>query len=195
FFERVGDAQFRPGLATAIRNNRDRTTDPAVVERFADADPSDTAALVEGLVGGFREHTSYDVPRYLAGSIEDNVIFGAHDVRQYFEEEVDFESLLEANGTVIFCWELVFRSMEALQAVPASDQTVPVAACYVSDSRHKHAFTGVLSAIRVDGELRLPMTFLDYTHTTLYDDIHATVILGEGLAAYNTGHRATDIYW
>lgn len=195
FFERVGDAQFRPGLATAIRSNRDRTTDPAVIERFADADPSDTAALVEGLVEGFREHTSYDVPRYLAGSIEDNVIFGTHDVRQYFEEDVDFESLLEADGTGIFCWELVFRSMEALHAVPASDQTVPVAACYVSDSRHKHAFTGVLSVIRVDGELRLPMTFLDYTHTTLYDDLHATAVLGEGLAAYNTGHRATDIYW
>lgn len=195
FFERFEGADLRPDLVAAIREDRDRTVDPAVVEEFADVGPADTAGVVEGLIAGFREHTSYDVPRYLAGSIEDNVLFGAYDLRQHFEDDVDFESLLEADGTGIFCWELVFRSIEALQALPPVEQTIPVAGCYVSDIRHKHAFTGVLGAIREDGELRFPMTFLDYTHSTLYDDLHATAILGEGLAAYNTGHRADEIYW
>jgi hypothetical protein len=193
FFERFEGTDARPDLVTSIRG--DRTIDPDVVERFAGADPADSPALVEGLVSGFREHTSYDVPRYIAGSIEDNVLFGAYDLRQYFEGDVDFEALLENDGTGIFCWELVFRSMEALQAVPTIDQTIPVATCYVSDIRHKHAFTGVVGAIRDDGELRLPTTFLDYTHSTLYDDVHATAFLGEGLAAYNDGHRADEIYW
>jgi hypothetical protein len=50
-------------------------------------------------------------------------------------------------------------------------------------------------AIRVGGELRFPMTFVDYTHTTLYDDVGLTGVLGEGLAAYDDGHRADEIYW
>lgn len=195
FFDRFEGADSRPDLVTAIRGDRDGTVDPAVVEKFADADPADPPALVEGLVGGFREYTSYDVPRYVAGSIEDNVVFGAVDLRQHYEGDVDFGSLLEAGETGIFCWELVFRSEEALQAVPAPKQSIPVAACYVSDVRHKHAFTGVLGAIREGGALRLPMTFLDYTHSTLYDDLHATAILGKGLAAYNDDHRADEIYW
>lgn len=195
FFERVGKANARPEIVAAIRSARDRTTDPDVVERFAEADPTDVSELVDGLVEGFRRHTSYDVPRYLAGSIEDNVVFGAHDLRGYFEDDVGFESLIEADGTGIFCWELVFRSIEALHAVSPSEQTVPVAACYVSDRRHKHAYTGVISAIREDGELRFPMTFLDYTYSTLYDDLRLTSIRGEGLAAYDTGHRADEIYY
>ena len=195
FFDRFEGADSRPDLVTAIRGDRDRIVDPATVERFADADPADPSALVEGLVEGFREYTSYDVPRYVAGSIEDNVVFGAVDLRQYYEGDVDFESLLDAGETGIFCWELVFRSEEALQAVPAPEQSVPIATCYVSDIRHKHAFTGIVGAIREDGILRLPMTFLDYTHSTLYDDLHATAILGKGLAAYNSDHRADEIYW
>jgi hypothetical protein len=195
FFGRFDGADARPGIVAAIRGDRDRTVDPDVVERFAGADPADPPALVEGLVAGFREHTSYDVPRYIAGSIEDNVLFGAYDLRQYFEGDVDFEALLENDGTGIFCWELVFRSMEALQALPPTEQAIPIATCYVSDVRHKHAFTGVLGAIREGGELRLPMTFLDYTHSTLYDDLHLTMLLGDGLAAYNSGHRADEIFW
>jgi hypothetical protein len=195
FFERFAEVDARPGIVAAIRGDRDRTIDPDVVERFAGADPADPPTLVEGLVSGFREHTSYDVPRYVAGSIEDNVLFGAYDLRQYFEGDVGFEALLESDDTGIFCWELVFRSMEALQSVSPVDQTIPIATCYVSDVRHKHAFTGVLGAIREDGELRLPTTFLDYTHSTLYDDFHLTALLGEGLAAYNSGHRADEIFW
>ena len=195
FFERIDGESTRPEAVTAVRSNWDRAVDPSVVERFSGASPSDPHAVVEGLVSGFRAHTNYDVPRYLAGSIEDNVILGAADLRRHFEDDVGFEALLESDGTGIFCWELVFRSIEALQAVSPKRQSPPIAACYVSDSRHKHAYTGVSSAIRVDGELRLPMTFLDYTYSTLYDDFRLRRLLGEGLAAYDERHRATDIYW
>lgn len=195
FFERLDEGVSRPEIVTAIRSNRDRSVDPTDVERFSRADPSEIRAVVDGLVAGFRDHTNYDVPRYLAGSVEDNVIFGAADLRQHFEDDVGFEALLESDGTGIFCWELVYRSIEALQAVRADRQSVPVAACYVTDGRHKHAYTGVMSAMRVEGELRLPMTFLDYTHSTLYDDVKLTGVLGEGLSAYDDGHRTTGIYW
>ena len=195
FFERIEGADTRPEIITAIRNNWDRDVDPAIVEEFTGAEPTDPAALIDGLTAGFREHTRYDIPRYLAGSVEDNVILGARDLRQHFEDDVGFEPLLEADTTGIVCWELVFRSIEALQAVRAEQQSVPVAACYVSDRRHKHAFTGILSAIREDGELRFPMTFVDYTYSTLYDDFRLTGVLGEGVAAYDDSHRADEIYW
>lgn len=195
FFERMADGESRPGVVTAVRTNWDRTVDPALVERFVGGDPADTVGVVDGLVEGFREHATYDVPRYLAGSVEDNVILGTADLRRYFEDETGFEALLGGGETGIFCWELVYRSIEALQAVPPERQSVPVAACYVIDDRHKHAFTGLLGAIRVDGDLRFPMTFLDYTHTTLYDDFRLTGVLGEGLDAYNDRHRAEDVYW
>jgi hypothetical protein len=195
FFDRMDGGEPRPEVVTAIRTNWDRTVDPGLVERFTGADPAEPAAVVEGLVGGFREHTHYDVPRYLAGSVEDNVILGAADLRQYFEDAVEFEALLESDGTGIFCWELVYRSIEALHAVSPPRQAVPIAACYVIDSRHKHAFTGLLGAIRTDDGLRFPMTFVDYTHTTMYDDFRLTGVLGEGLDAYDDRHRASDLYW
>jgi hypothetical protein len=195
FFERMAQTTARPDTVAALRGRWDRAVAPDVVESFADVSPRETEALVGGLVEGFREHTTYDVPRYLAGSIEDNVLFGTRDLRQYYEDDVDFRSLLEGERTGIFCWELVYRSIEAFHAVAPTAQTVPVAACYVSDHRHKHAFTGLVSAIREDGDLRLPMTFVDYTHTTMYDDFRMTGVLGEGLAAYNPSHRADDVYW
>jgi hypothetical protein len=195
FVERVAGAETRPDAVAAVRRRRDRTVAPDVVERFTGTDPADTQALVEGLMQGFREHGHYDVPRYLAGSVEDNVIFGAADLRAAFEDPVDFESLLEADSTGLFCWELVYRSIEAFQALAPWNQTVPLAAGYVRDTRHKHAFTALLTAIREDGELRLPMTFVDYTYSTLYDDLHVTGLRGEGIKAYDADHRADAVYW
>ena len=195
FFERAADGTAHPDAVAAVRSNWDRIVDPSVVETFAGVDPAETEALVGGLKRGFREHGRYDVPRYLAGSIEDNVIFGAADLRQHFEDPVDFESLLDGGTSGLFCWELVYRSIEAFQALPPWEQTIPMAACYVSDRRHKHAFTGLTTAI-VDGdELRLPTTFVDYTYSTLYDDLRIRRLRGEGVAAYDSGHRADEIYW
>jgi hypothetical protein len=39
------------------------------------------------------------------------------------------------------------------------------------------------------------MTFVDYTHSTLYDDFNARGLLGDGVEAYDDRHRATAIEW
>jgi hypothetical protein len=64
------------------------------------------------------------------------------------------------------------------------------------DDRHKHVYTALASAYIDDaGTTVLPVTFIDYTHTTLYSDLNATGVLGDGLDAYNDRHRATSIWW
>ncbi|PSP79908.1 hypothetical protein BRC88_07260 [Halobacteriales archaeon QS_4_69_225] len=195
FFERVAGADPRPEAVTAMRGRTDRRVDPDVVERFAGVSPRRPAATVDGLVDAFREHASYDIPRYLAGSVEDNVLLGAVDLRAPFEERTDLEGLLTDDDAGLFCYELTVRSMEALQAVAPHVQRAPVAAAYVRDARHKHVYTGVASAIREDGDLVVPMTFVDYTHSTVYDDLGVASVAGRGLAAYDDRHRATHVQW
>ncbi len=196
FFDRVRTAGARPDVVAALRPRGDRTVEPDVIERFAGVDPRRPEALTDAMVGAFREHASYDFTRYAAGSIEDNVIFGAADLRQHFEHDVSYDALLSGDPeTGLFCWEFAVRSMEALEAATPWVQRTPVATAYVRDARHKHAYTGVASAVREDGDLVVPMTFVDYTHSTLYHDLHATELLGRGLAAYDDRHRATHVYW
>ncbi len=195
FFERVADAEPRPEAVTALRGQTDRQVDPDVVEQFAGVSPRRPAALADALVGAFREHASYDIPRYVAGSVEDNVLLGAADLRSPLEGPVNFEAMLAGDDAGLFCYEFAIRSMEALQAVAPHVQRTPVAAAYVRDARHKHVYTGVASAVRENGDLVVPMTFLDYTHSTLYDDLGATPVAGRGLAAYDDRHRATHVRW
>ena len=196
FFDRVRAADARPDVLAAVRGRGDRTVPPATVERFAGTPPSEPEPLADALVGAFREQAAYDVPRYVAGAIEDNVIFGAADLRGHLGSDVTFEAMLSSEGdTRLFCREFALRSMEALQAAAPWHQHLPVAAAYVRDARHKHVYTGVASAIRTDGDLVVPMTFLDYTHSTLYDDVNVTGLTGRGLAAYDDRHRVTHVYW
>lgn len=193
FFERVRDAEARPftvGLARGESSGADR----AVVAAFTGADPTDPEAVVEGLAAGFREYSGYDLERYVAGSVQDNVVFGLADLRQYFESEVDFRTVMEAD-VGMFCYEFTNRSIEALHAVEAVEQRPPVVAGSVLDRRHKHMYTAVASAIREDGDLVVPVTFVDYTHSTLYDDLNLRGVMGEGVEAYDERHRATKIYW
>lgn len=209
FFETVADGESRPHTVSALRGFR--TADPDVVEEFTGADPREPEAVIEGLVEGFRTQTSYDVTRYVAGSVEDNVLFGRRDLRQHFESETDFEAMLAGEDTGLFCNELVRRSVEALQSVPPTEQATPVLGGYVNDQRHKHIYTVVASVIRTRestgddterstadadrGDLVVPVTFVDYTHTTLDDDLRLRWLLGERLDAYDDRHRATFIAW
>ncbi|RBI64564.1 hypothetical protein DMJ13_08830 [halophilic archaeon] len=195
FFDRVRDADDRPFTVQAVRGNRFADVPPETVESFTGASPKRPEAVVEGLVGGFRDRTSYDVPRYVAGSVEDNVIFGATDLRKYFRSPTTFDAIESGDDTGMFCYEFTWRSVEALHALPAHRQRTPVVGAKVFDDRHKHVYTGVASVVRRDGDLVVPMTFVDYTHTTLYDDLNARGLLGEGLRAYDDRHRATAIYW
>ena len=194
FFTTLSEGTPRPYTVQALRGRR--SADPAVVERFADADPTAPEAVVDGLVDGFREHTGYDYQRYVAGSVEDNVIFGTHDLRKYFESETDFDAIASGEDSGLFCNELTRRSVDALQAVPAPDQQVPVVAGYVHNERHKHVYTIVASAIRDENdELLIPVTFLDYTDSTQHDDLRLRWLLGEGVDAYHARQRATRIRW
>jgi hypothetical protein len=80
----------------------------------------------------------------------------------------------------------------------------------VTDARHKHVYTGLATVVREDeggadggeggdenaaGDLVVPMTFLDYMHSTQYDDLHLRGVLGEGVNAYDRRHRTDDVYW
>ncbi|WP_312910923.1 hypothetical protein [Natronosalvus caseinilyticus] len=193
FFDFVRDHEASPYTVAALRGYR--TADPDRIEAFSGADPADPEAVAEGLVDGFREYSSYDIPRYVAGSVEDNVIFGAYDLRQHFESGTDYEAIVDGENTGLFCFELTRRSVDALQAVHPLEQTVPVVGGYVRDTRHKHVYTILASVVDVDGETVIPVTFLDYTHSTAYDDLRVRWVMGEGLDAYDRRHRATSIDW
>ena len=195
FFDRIAASTSRPYTADLLRGRRYRTADPATVERFTDVSPTDPRALLEGFVPAFRRWTSYDVPRYVAGSVEDNVLFSRVELRRHFQPEATFEAIMAADGVGLFCWEFTFLANEALHSLPAHEQQIPLLGCWVRDRRHKHIYNAFASVIRADGELVIPVSFVDYTHTTLYDDLSLTWLLGEGFDAYDTSHRADELYW
>ena len=195
FLERVASAEPRPFTVDALRGPVFDSPDAEFVGEFADVDPRDAGGLIQGLTDGFREYSYYDIPRYAAGSVEDNILLGAVDLRKYFESPTDFHALANGENSGLFCTELVNRSVEAFHAVPATEQSPPIVAGCVYDQRHKHSYTILASAIRDDGELVIPATFVDYTHSTLYDDLHLRWLLGEGVEAYNDRHRVTEIFW
>jgi hypothetical protein len=172
------------------------------VGEFTAADPTDPEAVVRGLVGAFREKTDYDVPRYLAGAVQFNLAMNTVDLREPFADPVDWPALTDGESTGLFCNEYAKRSVEALHAADPRTQTPPTAGALVYDTRHRHVYTMAASVVREGtddgegvGELAVPATFLDYMHSTLYDDFGLTGVLGEGLEAYDRRHRATGIGW
>lgn len=193
FFDRLEAVETRPFTVEALRDPRWTGVDPTVVETFTGVDPGDTWTVVEGLAEGFREHTHYDAARYVAGSIEDHVIFGAADLREYFESPTSFGALERGEDSGLFCWDFTHRSIEALQAVPAHRQTVPTFGLEIYDSRHGHVYTAIGSVHREGDGLTVPMTFVDYARSTRNEDLHARWLLGEGIDAYNRRHRATGV--
>jgi len=195
FFDRLEGTTTRPYTVEAVRGTPTGAADPSLVESFADASPRRPQTLLYGLVEGFREHSSYDIPRYAAGSVEDNVLQGRVDLRKHFESPATYEALVADENSGLFCSELTRRAIEGFHASPAFEQTPPVVSAYVHDRRHKHAYLGLASLFREAGELTLGMTFVDYMHSTLYDDLRLTGVLGDGIDAYGDRHRATDVYW
>jgi hypothetical protein len=195
FFARLDETSLRPLATAALRGGVTEPTSPEIVTQFSGVSPTDGEGLITGLKDGFREYGYYDVPRYIAGSVQDNVIQGARDLRAPFEGPTDFETLVENERTGLFCYELTYRAIEALHSVPAIEQNPPLASFWVRDRRHKHVYNGIASVLRDDGDLRVPVTFLDYTDSTLYNDLRMRWITGEGLCAYDTGHRADEIHW
>ncbi|WP_049970488.1 hypothetical protein [Haladaptatus cibarius] len=195
FFRRVRGTETRPFTVEALRGDRYQHVEPSVIVSFSGASPEQPKAVLEGLVDGFRDETYYDIPRYLAGSVEDNILFGSVDLRKHFRTPTEYDAMKAGETAGMFCYEFTWRSVEALHSVPAHQQDVPIAGTKVFDERHKHVYTGVASAFEEAGELVIPMTFVDYTHSTLYDDLRLRWLLGEGMEGYDKRHRATDIYW
>jgi hypothetical protein len=170
-------------------------TDPETVASFTGVHPREPVEMAPALAEAFREETYYDLPRYAAGSVEDNVIMGTADLRQYFESPTSFEALAEGRTQGMFCYEFTFRSAAAFHAAPVTEQSPPVAASKAVDDRHKHVYTALATVTRQDGEVVVPTTFVDYTHTTLYDDLKLRGVLGEGLDGYTSRHRITGLPW
>jgi len=194
FFDRIDGVNHRPAITGAMRGSVAEPVSPATVTGFAKVDPADPEALAYGLVEAFREHGSYDLARYVGGSIQDNVLMGRVNLRAPFEEPTDLDSLADSGHTGLFCWELTYRAIEAFHATRAVEQRRPVVAFWVRDRRHKHVYNGLATAF-LDGELTVAVTFLDYTHSTLYHDLRLTGVTGEGLAAYDEWHRADEVHW
>lgn len=193
-WERLDGTQARPFTVGAVRGPRYRTPEPGVVEEFVGADPARTSALGEELATAFRERTSYDVPRYLAGAVYFNLLFRTVDARAPFRSDVSMEAIAEDGGD-LFCQEYAWRSIEAFHAVPAHRQSHPVLGGEVIDSRHKHVYTVLGGVVREDDRLVVVATFLDYMHSTLYDDFALRGVLGDGVDAFGERHRATDVVW
>lgn len=195
FLDRLAGTTSRALATEALRGRVLEPVEPAVVERFAGIPPADGAGLLSGLKRGFREHGYYDVPRYVGGSIQDNVLRGTIDLRAPFEGPTDLETLIEDERTGLFCGELTVRTIEAVHSVSATEQDPPLAAFWVRDRRHKHAYNGLASVVRDGSSLRVPVTFVDYTDSTLYGDLRLRRLAGEGLCAYDRRHRADGVGW
>ncbi len=196
FFDHVqrDDAQPRPYTVGALRGHIDGV-DPALIEEFAGVSPTDPDALVDGLADGFREFSTYDVPRYIAGSVEDNILFGRADLRSRLESPADFEALLEGETDGLYCTEMTVRTIEAAHTASPLEQSVPVFAGYVRDFRHSHFYGALASVTRVEGELVIPVTFVDYMYATLADDFSTTRLVDPTPSAYDGYHRADEILW
>jgi hypothetical protein len=193
-FERARAGEPRP-YTTGLLRGGSLGADQSLVAAFVQADITDPQAVIHGLASAFRRKTDYDLPRYLAGAIQFNVMMNTVSLREPFEEPVDWAALTDDTTTGMFCNEYAKRSVEALHATAPREQTPPTAGALVYDTRHRHVYTLAASVIREDGELVIPTTFLDYMHATLYDDVGVTVMMGDGLEAYDQRHRATNIGW
>lgn len=190
----VAEGTPRP-VATGLLRAGYTDGDPETVAAFTGADPTDPVATAYALAGAFRETTYYDVPRYVAGAIQFNVLLDTVEIRKYLRSDTSFEALVEGRTDGMFCQELTHRSIEAFHAPSVLAQSPPVASVIAFDPRHRHNYTAVASVTRRDGELVAPIAFLDYTHSTLYDDLNLRGVLGEGLEAYNSRHRARELAW
>jgi hypothetical protein len=194
FRETVAHGTPRP-LVTGLMRARHTDGDPGTVADFTGVPATDPVDTAYALAEAFRETTYYDIPRYVAGSIQFNVLMDTVELRPYLRSDTSFEALAEGRTRGMFCQELAQRSIEAFHAPSVFAQSPPVAATVAYDPRHRHNYTALASFTRRDGRLVAPIAFLDYTHSTLYDDLNLRGVLGEGLEGYNSRHRARELTW
>ena len=196
FFESLAGSATRPHTVEAIRGSRYPSADPEAVEAFVGHSARQSEDVVVGLVEAFREHSHYDVMRYLAGAVDDNLLPIEAGLRNRFVPDASFEAFVERQESVgLFCGEYTILARRAVQSVPASVQSPPLRGMLVHDRRHKHVYNAFASVQMTSSGLDIPVTFVDYMDTTLYDDLGLTGVLGSGFDAYDSWHRADVIMW
>lgn len=194
FFNRLEAVELRPLTVATLRGERFRKPSTETIRRFSGVDPYVTTRLLSGLAAGFRSRTFFDVPRYVAGVVETYLVFESVPLQSRFEEPTTIEAIMK-RPSGLYCAEYALRSVEAFHAVPPHRQTVPVFGGIVVDDRHNHAYTALGSVVRESDSLRVPMTFLDYFYSTLFDTLGVARVTGDGFGAYDEFHRATSIHY
>ncbi|MFB6283990.1 MAG: hypothetical protein ABEK59_08685 [Halobacteria archaeon] len=181
--------------ATGVLRNKSHVDKKPQITEFSGAQPSDPENFLYSLSDSFQENATYDVHRYVAGSITYHVLMNKYDVRDLLEHDVDYEALNDNEQTAMFCYEFTNRSIEGLHSASPRKQDPPVFAGSVSDRRHKHVYTVVASLVTDGRDVEIPLTFVDYTYKTLYDGVGMDDLLGKDINGYDDHHRITDIYW
>lgn len=192
FFERIDAARPRPFTVAALRGDEYDPPKPETLREFAGSGPGDPASLVTGLAAGFRDHAHFDVARWVVLNTEDHVLLNTVPLSQFVSDPTGFEELT-SGSTGLYCWGYTLRSIEAFHAAPPHEQSPPVFGAVVTDDRHNHMYTGLASVVRDGDSLVAPMTFIDYSHSTMYDSYGLRWALGPGVDAYNEHHRASGI--
>ena len=194
FFDRLRESNHRQFTVGALRGRRFRRPSVRTIRQFTGTDPANTERLVSGLAAGFRSATHFDVSRYLAGVIEQYLLFGVVPLQSKVRQPTTFEAI--GNGSAgLYCAEYALRSIEAFHTVPPHRQSIPVFGGIVVDRRHNHAYTALGSVVRDGDILRIPMTVLDFFYSTLFDTLGLEWALGSAVNAYDEFHRATAIHY
>ncbi len=195
FFEWIDQRQSRPTLLGLLRRQHAVRPDRSLIDEFTGIDPGNGKTLLGGLAEAFAESTTYDIPRYAAGSVQDNLLPVDVDLRGPFRPDIGFEQLVDADGIGLFCGEYTLLTNRALRSVPPADQSPPLRGLTVYNDRHKHVYNGVISVVESENGLVIPVTFVDYTFTTLRATVGLDNIAPGEKNAYGTGHRADRINW
>lgn len=195
FFSRVSEGTTRPYTALAFRGSSRSTPHHTVIREFAAVEPTAVKELIDGLADGFRHYTRYNAERYIARSIQSNLLFNTVSLDSPFTHQTAFEEIMDDPKTPFLCWDFTERSIEAFHAVSPVRQDVPIIAGRVDDARHGHVYTALATVLRQDSSLRIPVTFLDYRNAILFDSGPLSLVFDPDVGAFDARHRATRIRW
>lgn len=143
----------------------------------------------------FSERITYDIPRFITGAIDDNIFRRRTELRKRFSTETGLPAMYEGTHARLLCDEIASIAQTILHLTAVDRQRPPLSVSVVHDYRHKHLFNGISTVQRTDRGLSIPTTFVDYTYVTLITDLRLRWLLGDGLDAFDTRHRADNISW
>lgn len=207
---RRGEARFHPvrfdQFSRAVGRERPRPVTTGLLRApHASADPDDVWGFLGGRVDSptellrrlterFRETTAYDLGRF-AGNAVENRLPGDHPRRPL--EASSFSALESDAVDGLLCWDYTRRAAEAVHAVPVADGAPAAAAAPARDHRHGHVFLALAAVSRGRGAPgpTVVVTFVEFVHPVLYDDLGLRGALGSGLNAYDRLHRVSRLPW